>query len=319
MAMVLLPVLIGIITFFVIWIIWGMFSDVLGDKAEVEKVEESPEHRLVSLVLPMARLFSGVVEPFFLPLDEDEDLQGYDPNRPFDLMEYIQRFTRGIQRSLHSLLLRAGKADMFTPLDIIGFMMFGGVVGILLGLVFYSEIDSLWLVVVFGGLGFFFPLLPLMDQAKNRQFEIRIRFPYVLDLLTLSVEAGLDFTAALQRIVDKEGKNALRDELARMLQQIQLGKSRSEALREFSERLNMEEARSVVSALIQADELGTPLGPILRAQAEQMRVKRAQRAEKLAQEAPVKMLLPLIGCIFPTVFIMLFGPIAIQVYQQFMK
>jgi tight adherence protein C len=147
-----------------------------------------------------------------------------------------------------------------------------------------------------------------------RHHAITRALPYNLDLLTLSVEAGLDFAAALGKVVEKGRKGPLADELHTTLKELKLGKTREEALRNLAARVDLTTLNSFVHALIQADKMGTPLGKILRILATQMRIERTQRAEKLANEAPVKLLLPLIGFIFPTIFIMLFGPIAYQVF-----
>jgi tight adherence protein C len=136
--------------------------------------------------------------------------------------------------------------------------------------------------------------------------------PYALDLLTLSVEAGLDFTAALARLVPKLRGTALAAEFGAMLRDIQLGKPRTEALRDMADRISMNEVNSFAAALIQADELGASIGVVLRVQADQMRNDRSNRAEKKAMEAPVKILFPLIACIFPTVFLIIFAPILIK-------
>jgi tight adherence protein C len=128
------------------------------------------------------------------------------------------------------------------------------------------------------------------------------------------VEAGLDFAAALGKVVEKGRKGPLADELSNTLKELKLGKTREEGLRNLAARVDLPTLTSFVHALIQADKMGTPLGKILRILSTQMRIERTQRAEKLANEAPVKLLGPLIGCIFPTIFIMLFGPIAYQVF-----
>jgi len=140
--------------------------------------------------------------------------------------------------------------------------------------------------------------------------------PYAIDLLSLSVAAGLDFTEALARIVAQLGQSPLAVELGEMLRQIKLGKARVEALRDLSRRVDMPELSSVVSALIQTDELGGNLGPILRAQAHQLRIERSNYAEKQAMKAPVKILFPLIFFIFPTVLIMIAGPIALKLLAK---
>jgi len=164
---------------------------------------------------------------------------------------------------------------------------------------------------VFGGC---YPLLWLHDRVKARRSAIARALPYDLDLLTLSVEAGLDFAAALEKVVVKGRAGPLADELSITVRELRLGTRREEALRNLASRVAMPALTSFAHALVQADRMGTPLGKVLRVLATQLRIERTQRAEKLAGEAPVKLLLPLIGCIFPTIFLMLFGPIVWEVY-----
>jgi tight adherence protein C len=176
---------------------------------------------------------------------------------------------------------------------------------------------SFALIWVFPLLGFFLPLIWLRDVLVARHFQMKKKLPYALDLLTLGVEAGLDFTGALNRIVQKLGENPLSEEFALMLREILMGKNRAEALRDLGERNNLLELTSVVSALVQADELGASLGPVLRIQAAQMRVRRSQAAEEQAMKAPVKILFPLLFCIFPATFIIILGPVAIRYWGVF--
>ena len=157
--------------------------------------------------------------------------------------------------------------------------------------------------------GFLQPVLWLRGTLKRRHLSIQKALPFVLDILTLSVEAGMDFISALQRNCKIRRLDPLNEELLRMTKEIQVGSSRKEALRNMAERVKQPDLKSVASALIQADELGVSIGSILRIQSEQLRSRRFDRAEKLAAEAPVKMLGPLMLCIFPAVFIILLGPI----------
>jgi tight adherence protein C len=163
---------------------------------------------------------------------------------------------------------------------------------------------------------FVYPSSWLSRTLKLRHHSMRKALPFVLDLLTLSVEAGLDFMTALQRHVERQEVDALGEELVRVIRGIQLGKTRREALREMSDRVNLSDVRSVVNALVQADELGVSIGTILRIQADQIRQRRFERAEKLANEAPVKMLFPLMTFIFPSVFLILMGPIVTRMIRQ---
>jgi len=154
-----------------------------------------------------------------------------------------------------------------------------------------------------------FPLLWLRDQVRARHRALARALPYGLDLLTLSVEAGLDFPAALAKVVDKGRSGPLADELSVVLKELRLGKTREEALRNLGRRVDLPALTSFVQALVHADRMGTPLGKVLRILSTHLRIERSQRAEKLANEAPVKLLLPLVLFIFPTLFLMLFGPL----------
>ncbi|MEI8121972.1 MAG: type II secretion system F family protein [bacterium] len=161
-----------------------------------------------------------------------------------------------------------------------------------------------------------YPGLWLRGVLADRHRKIQKSLPFVLDLLTLSVEAGLDFMSAMQRIVERSKVDALGEELLRVLREIQLGKTRRAALKDMSDRVDQADVRSVMNALVQADELGVGIASILRIQADQMRQRRFERAEKMANEAPVKMLFPLVAFIFPAVFLVLLGPIILQILRQ---
>lgn len=165
-------------------------------------------------------------------------------------------------------------------------------------------------------LGYFllylYPVFWLKQARAARHRSIQRALPFVLDLLTLSVEAGMDFMSALQRNCERRKLDALNEELIRMIREIQLGTTRRVALSNMSKRVDLADMRSVTYSLIQADELGVSIGAILRIQADQMRQRRFDRAERLANEAPVKLLFPLMLFIFPCVFIILLGPILQQ-------
>lgn len=169
------------------------------------------------------------------------------------------------------------------------------------------------LLAVLGFLYFYaYPLMWLRSTLKKRHFAIMRALPFVLDLLTLSVEAGMDFMSALQRNCNSRRLDPLNEELIRMTREVQMGISRRVALRNMADRSGQSDLKSVSFALIQADELGVPIGPILRIQSEQLRARRFDRAERLANEAPVKMLGPLLLCIFPAVLIVLLAPILLE-------
>ena len=165
-------------------------------------------------------------------------------------------------------------------------------------------------------LGFFIPNLLLRSRINRRQDGIIKSMPDALDLLTVCVEAGLGFDQAMQRVSEKLD-NELALAFARCIQEIRLGKLRREALRDMAERMGVPDMTSFVAALIQADQLGVSMAKVLRIQSDQMRMRRRQRAEKKAHEAPIKMLIPMAFLIFPAIYIVLLGPAALQVIQQF--
>lgn len=161
-------------------------------------------------------------------------------------------------------------------------------------------------------LGFFYPVIWLKDRLAVRRAELMKALPFFLDIITLCVEAGLNLQGAINQAVSKGPKGVLRDELQRVLRDIRAGKSRAESLRAMADRLSEGSITNFVGAVIQAESMGMNLGPVLRAQADQRRSERFLRAEKLAMEAPVKMLFPLIAFIFPCTFIVLFFPIVMK-------
>lgn len=181
-----------------------------------------------------------------------------------------------------------------------------------------SEVAKDYLLLVIIGFIFFYyyPVMWLKRVLKIRHRSIQRALPFVLDLLTLSVEAGMDFMSAMQRNCERRKLDPLNEELIRMIREIQVGTSRKNALKNLSDRVDLPELRSVCNALIQADELGVSIGSILRIQSDQIRGRRFDRAEKLANEAPVKMLGPLLLFIMPAVFVILLGPIARQAMEN---
>ncbi|MGN0845610.1 MAG: type II secretion system F family protein [Kiritimatiellia bacterium] len=157
-----------------------------------------------------------------------------------------------------------------------------------------------------------YPMLWLRSCVRIRQAKILRSLPFVLDLLTLSVEAGLDFMMALQRCTERPVIDPLTEELIRVIRETQLGTPRRDALRAMANRIGLSDVRAIVNALVQADELGVSVGAILRIQSDQVRSRRFERAERLANEAPVKLLGPLLFFIFPAVFLILLGPVFYQ-------
>ncbi len=165
-----------------------------------------------------------------------------------------------------------------------------------------------------GVFGFFLPTLLLSSRITRRQQIVIKALPDALDLLTVCVEAGLGFDQAMAKVCEK-WENELTLAFDRVIQEIRLGKLRREALRDMADRMDVRDMTSFVAAIIQADQLGVSIGKVLRIQSEQMRIKRRQRAEKQAHEAPVKMLIPMVFLIFPSIYIVLLGPAVAQLLR----
>lgn len=213
------------------------------------------------------------------------------------------------QEELKKKFLMMG-APQLRPVDFVTYQQLSCLFFLGFGLMMLNFLRyPLWLAPIFGALGALLPYVWLNDRVKKRHKAIGRELPYSLDLLTLAVEAGLDFASAVQTVVQRSRKGALHEELSIMLNEIRMGKTREESLRNLAARVSYGPLTQFVANLVQADKMGTSLGKVLRIQSTQMRIDRTHRAEKLAGEAPVKLLFPLILCIFPTVFMILFGPI----------
>ena len=197
-------------------------------------------------------------------------------------------------------LLGVGLAVLATVvLPLSGFGLAGTVVAALLG----------------GFVGYYLPEWIVRSRAAKRQKAIRLALPDALDLMSITVEAGLSFDAALDR-VSKEMGGPLGDEFYRVVQEMRLGKGRGEALRDLSQRTTVEELKAFVMAMVQAEIFGISVSRVLHVQANELRIKRRQLAEEKAQKLPVKIVFPLIFCIFPAIFVVLLGPAAISIYEN---
>lgn len=233
------------------------------------------------------------------------------------IAQFVARFTpqRSLEASRHNLELAGNPynltASQFWALRAAMAIVLG-VLFLALMLVTHAELSRRILFpILAAAIGFFLPVLWLSSQIARRKNSIIKSLPDALDLLTVCVEAGLGFDAAMQKVTEKWN-----DDLAlafgRVLQEIRLGKMRREALRDMSDRMDVPDVTSFVAAIIQADQLGVSIAKVLRIQSDQMRVRRRQRAEEKAHQAPIKMLFPMVLLIFPSLYIVLLGPAALQ-------
>jgi tight adherence protein C len=204
---------------------------------------------------------------------------------------------------------------------ILGLKALGLLAGLFIGLavppLFGAGLRGVFLTTVsLAILGWFGPTMWIYQIGYNRREQMQRELPDALDLLTISVEAGLAFDAALAQVA-RNTDGPLAKELFRVLQEMQIGTGRIDALRGLADRTDVDELRIFVGAMVQADTFGIPIAAVLRVQSREMRIKRSQRAEEKAQQVPVKILFPLIFCIMPALFVVVLGPAAIKIFQQF--
>jgi len=222
------------------------------------------------------------------------------------------------RQDLLNKLELAGRPGNLTPEDFAAVRLVsaailaavGFLVGLLLGSVLYLVISAALGAI----LGFYFPVLWLKQKVDGRRAEIQKGLPDALDLLVICVDAGLGFDASLARVTDKY-RNALSDLLSKALREVSLGRPRLEALDEMGRNSGVEDLHNFMQAVIQSEQFGTGIGKILRIQADEMRRKRRQRAQERGAQATLKMMLPMVGCIFPTLWIVLLGPAVLILMQ----
>lgn len=274
---------------------------------------------------PVALLQSqvGTVEHSF----DQRSLEGSALSRV--VMPGVKKIGKGVQRltpfdladRINTKLVLAGSPEGWDAERVVALKIIGGIGGLVCGLLLMailpiSPMLKLVAIVLFTLIGYTIPSTQVNAMAAKRQRLIQKALPDVMDLLTISVEAGLGFDQAISQVV-KNVPGPLAEEMARLLQEIQIGVSRGDAFRHLGERTNVAELEGFVLSMIQADLFGVSIANVLRAQSKELRVKRRQRAEEIAQKIPVKLLFPMIFMVLPALFIIVLGPGAIQIYQQF--
>ena len=257
--------------------------------------------------------------------DKPLTIEEVELSRPFS-----ERFLRPAIERLGSLLSRstpqkarqdldnrlelAGRPGNLTPADFGAIRLVAAAVmaavGLLIGLLLGTPVYLVVSLAIGAVLGYYLPVLWLKQKVDARRAAIQKGLPDAMDLLVIAVDAGLGFDAALARVTDKY-KNALSDMFAKVLREVSLGRPRLEAMDEMGRSSGVDDLHNFIQAIIQSEQFGTGIGKILRIQADEMRRKRRQRAQEKAAQATLKMMLPMVGCIFPTLWIVLLGPAAL--------
>lgn len=268
-----------------------------------------------------ARLSQLVVQP--------KTLEEMEMQRPFServLRPMVQRFAKlgrrqdqgGMIQRIDAKLERAGYPGGLRGADWVGVKLMSliafAVLAFLLGLLIGKGaiVLGLLFMIVGGAVGYIAPEFWLGKKIAARSMAMVLQLPDALDLLTISVEAGLGFDAALAKVVEKM-EGPLVDEFRQALAEVRMGRTRREALRDVANRADAQPVSNFIGAIVQAEQLGVPIAKVLQIQSNQLRIERRQRAEEAAAKAPVKMLFPMVGCIFPTIFIVILGPAIVTV------
>jgi tight adherence protein C len=302
-AMILLPIALGFAAIACVLMYFGMRQPASAVSIE-ERLANISERQFTLEELELAQPFGQrVIAPFFLKLARS-----------------MSRFTpQSNIEKLRRQLIEAGSPSKLGVNEFMGLkIVLAGLAGGLIFLVFAASGSSLRNLILFpivvGVIGYMLPGVWLGRKIKERKKAIQLALPDAIDLLTISVEAGLGFDPALQRVADK-WDNPLTWEFSRLLHEMRIGKSRREAMREMANRCNVDDVNVFVSSIIQADQLGVAITQVLRTQSRQIRIRRRQRAEEAAHKAPIKMLFPMVFLIFPAMYAVILGP-AIPVFLE---
>jgi tight adherence protein C len=233
----------------------------------------------------------------------------------------LARFTpRSNLEKLRRDLIEAGSPSKlgvteFLGLRVVVALVLGGWMFLMFAISGSSLRNLIMLPTALAAIGYMIPGIWLNKKIQKRRKEVQLALADAIDLLTISVEAGLGFDPAMQRVVEK-WNNPLTQEFGRMLSEMRIGKSRREAMRELAERNQVDDLRVFISSIIQADQLGVSITQVLRTQSKAMRIRRRQRAEELAHKAPIKMIFPMVLLIFPAMYVVILGPALPQILNS---
>lgn len=309
--------------------LWVLAVTVTG----VSLVQEMRARQLQERVARLVRTRVTTEEEAPLEMPEEEELRQSLPQRLFKafLLPWVQRLSRWLPQSgatlkgTEELLAMAGYPLGLTATDFMGLRLLCTFIGAALG-VFLPLLVSFWrpewfdpslplfAIAILAFVGFLGPVFWLRRVAQRRRHLIRRQLPDMLDLITLSIEAGLAFDGAVYEAA-RRFKGPLADELMKVMREVTLGKPRAQALRDMAERLKLEDISLLVSAVHQAETLGSPLANALKALGEELRKKRLRMIREQIAKLPVKLIFPLVLFIFPTLFIVILGPAVIQVLR----
>lgn len=289
---------------------WGMMRSVpVSNEQTLERLKQYGTRDVVTSLVEEAELEESFYDRIIMPTIQylSSIMVRYAPNNTIEQLELK--------------LLRAGSPNDWSAPDFLGVR---GLSAILTGglpfLLFLSagllDTQRLGMIAFFLVFGLYMPNTWLDRKIQERQKNIQKALPDALDLMTVSVEAGLAFDSALQKVAEK-WDNELSQAFERVTQEMRLGRTRRDAMRDMAERIDVEDMTAFVAAVLQADSLGVSMSKVLRIQSEQMRIRRRQRAEEEANKAPLKMLFPMVFLIFPSLFVVLLGPAVIQLKNTF--
>ena len=284
-------ILIGFITLAIFALCWYLFFIMLRVPDDNREYFDDPP-----LFYKMFGFFINVVAFYLAPFIKDKTYIKYERQ-----------------------IIYAGVEFQFKPEHIIASKIISAIVFTLFVLILLVIAkQSLFLALIGTLFGYVYPDLWLKEAKNKRLNSISKNLPFFLDMITLSVESGLNLNGAIRQAVDKSPPGPVRQEFEKIVRDVKTGVSRSDAFRKMGKRIDDQSIKSLVSSIIQAEKMGMNIGPILRSQADQRRIERFQKAEKMAMEAPVKLLFPLVAFIFPCTFIVIGFPVYVLIKDAFL-